>query len=356
MAKVKSKSILRKEYQEKLNSLRQLEEAARRDIEEILKQNNISINSVSGRVKTFDSFYNKAQTGLQKGQFINPIDEMWDLVGIRAVVIFIDDLEKISTLLQPTFKILKVERKGSSVSVDTFGYESDHYILQYDQVTSPRYTNIQKCHFELQVRTILMDAWASLSHEIDYKTGGAVPSDLRRIFFGLSGMFVVADKTFQDLRNASKNNQENLSKEDMTFNKLSKQEINLDTFKAYLNVRFPDRAKKEFITDGSDTEYSEFIDEIKAIGGYETIKDIDEAFQNAGEVAKAIEKDLAFHSENPDTGETLEEMHVIGVVRAMFDLYDDKYFERINKSTGLYWVQKIQENKVLVTKKKKRED
>jgi putative GTP pyrophosphokinase len=353
MAKIKNKGTLRREYHEKLELFSRLKEAAKGDIEEILKQNKVINTVVLGRVKSFDSFSKKAQEGLNTGKFTNPIDEIHDLVGIRAVLVFIDDLEKVPDLLVPTFKILEVERKGTNHSEDTFGYESDHYILQYDKVEGPRYANLKNCSFELQVRTILMDAWASLSHEIEYKTNGAIPSNLKRTFFGLSGMFVVADKTFQDLRNASKENQEKLLEKSMTFEKILNQEINLDTLKTYLLIKFSDRAKREFSKGYSDEEYSDFIEEIKAVGGYTLIKDIDEAVETAGELEATIEGDLRLNSRTEDD-EIPGEMHIVGSLRAIFDLYDDKYFERVKDFEFTFWAQKIKETKVLLSKRKER--
>ncbi len=332
MKKIKSKAKCRKEYQEKFELFQKLLEVAKGDIGELLDQNSIDTISTLGRVKKFDSYYKKASIGMEESIFTNPIDEIQDIVGIRSILIFIDDLEKISSILSPVFKILKVERKGSINPENTFGYESDHYIIQYKNVLGPRYKNLMDLKFELQVRTALMDAWASLSHKIDYKTDAAMPSELKKVFFGLNGMFVVADKTFQDLKNSSKINQEKLSKQ-ITIEKLFDQEINLDTLKAYVDLKFKGKAYNE--TD--DGGYSDFIEEIKKLERYNSIKDVEDAVQSAFPFVIKIEKKLG--------GNVLQ---IIGLLRAIFDLYDDKYFERLDNFQDLEWTKAIKEGRKLM--------
>ena len=62
--------------------------------------------------------------------------------------------------------------------------------------------------FEIQVRTIAQDAWASVSYHLDYKKEETIPVELRRDFYALSGLFYIADQHFKILR-------------DVTFSKVS---------------------------------------------------------------------------------------------------------------------------------------
>ncbi|MBI4489516.1 MAG: hypothetical protein HY694_10565 [Deltaproteobacteria bacterium] len=54
--------------------------------------------------------------------------------------------------------------------------------------------------FEIQIRTIAQDAWASISHYLDYKKESDIPAQLRRDFYALSGLFYVADRHFAMLK------------------------------------------------------------------------------------------------------------------------------------------------------------
>ena len=85
-----------------------------------------------------------------------------------------------------------------------------------------------------------MDAWASASHYLDYKSEEDIPSDLKRDFHALSGLFYVADKHFEMFfrsRQAAVKEVQKLSRN----NELLGEEINLDTLTAYLAKRYPDR-------------------------------------------------------------------------------------------------------------------
>ena len=60
------------------------------------------------------------------------------------------------------------------------------------EYSGPRYDNIAVLPFEIQVRTIAMDAWANVSHHLDYKSDKDVPAELRKDFYALSGLFYLA--------------------------------------------------------------------------------------------------------------------------------------------------------------------
>jgi len=59
---------------------------------------------------------------------------------------------------------------------------------------------IKKIPFEIQVRTIAQDAWAAISHYLDYKKKSVIPDQLKRDFHALSGLFYVADTHFLFIR------------------------------------------------------------------------------------------------------------------------------------------------------------
>lgn len=269
--------LLFQEYQKKKDVFATLKNSAIADFSSLLEKNNISVNKVVGRIKSFDSFFQKIQTMAQSDIFFeNPCDDINDLVGVRIVLLFVDDLDKIESILKPTFIIKNKKRYSEGFSDNQFGYESDHYILTYGQVDGPHYNEVKNIKFELQVRTVLMDAWDSVSHELDYKSDASIPSDLKRVFYGLSGLFVVADQQFQQIKKSIKSNkskQEETSKDPL---KLLSQEINLDTLKAYSKYKFKNRfIKKDELYSNFDKKYSEFAEELKNFCKYTSISDID---------------------------------------------------------------------------------
>src|SRR5947208_10717429 len=97
----------------------------------------------------------------------------------------------------------------------------------------PRYDAISGMPFEVQVRTILMDAWANVSHYLDYKGEADVPKPLRRDFYALSGLFYVADSHFEMFFKSSKDSRKQMAKlASESQSELTEQDINLDSLTA----------------------------------------------------------------------------------------------------------------------------
>ena len=122
------------------------------------------------RVKSIDSMNEKC---VRKGLPVSArsaLRELNDAIGIRIVCRFIDDiytnLEAIRSF--PFCRIIKEKDYISHVKPN--GYRSYHIIIE---VTAPFEDidgkNPGRFFAELQLRTIAMDSWASLEHEVKYK-------------------------------------------------------------------------------------------------------------------------------------------------------------------------------------------
>ena len=122
------------------------------------------------RIKDEDSMKEKiARKGLPLSAQ-SALRELKDAIGIRIVCRFIDDiytnLEAIRQL--PFCRIL--QEKDYITNVKPNGYRSYHVIVE---ITAP-YEDIDgnnpgRFFAEIQLRTIAMDSWASLEHEVKYK-------------------------------------------------------------------------------------------------------------------------------------------------------------------------------------------
>ncbi|THB64292.1 MAG: (p)ppGpp synthetase [Spirochaetaceae bacterium] len=157
--------------------------------------------TIKSRVKSFHSYYEKIQhrarsIGMESGRV-----EINDAVGIRIICPFIEDLHQIEHILQEHFKVHEVERKGSEYSFQEFGYESTHYLLHVPQQILGEYNLEPDLLFEVQLRTILQDAWAEVEHELIYKAE-FTPFDqpLKRKLAALNANLSLADIIFQEIR------------------------------------------------------------------------------------------------------------------------------------------------------------
>jgi hypothetical protein len=63
----------------------------------------------------------------------------------------------------------------------------------------PEYAAMAQMRFEIQIRTILQEAWAEIEHQLVYKGEGSAPDDIRRQITRVSALLEVADKEFQEV-------------------------------------------------------------------------------------------------------------------------------------------------------------
>jgi putative GTP pyrophosphokinase len=161
--------------------------------------------TVKGRVKSFQSFFKKYLRylgGTSNG--VPPI--IPDQIGIRIVCPFIEDTVSAEVLIKNNFNVAEVERKGSSYSFKEFGYESIHFLVRLPEEVGGKYTKTSNESFtgdivEIQIRTILQDAWAEVEHELVYKAEFR-PYDLpmKRKLAAINASLSLADTIFQEIR------------------------------------------------------------------------------------------------------------------------------------------------------------
>jgi len=147
---------------------------------------------------------------------------------------------------------LSEDNKISDYEISSFGYLSVHSVAAIKkEYSGPRYDQILDLPFEIQVRTIAMHAWATVSHYLDYKAEMDVPKDLRRDFYALSGLFYVADTHFEMFFKLGQASREKMIKLFEKAKPKLDQTINLDSLTAYLHKKFPDRkhSRPEHISD-----------------------------------------------------------------------------------------------------------
>lgn len=274
---------LRREFQANSPSYSRLKDEVLFILEPALGETDIKLHSVSSRIKTLDSFLDK----VEKRELKDPFQEISDIVGIRIVCLFLPDIARIAGLIRNSFSVVSEDNKVEGANLSSFGYMSVHFVVKLKaEYVGPRYRGLTELRFEIQVRTIAMDAWANVSHHLDYKSDKDVPDDLRRDFYALSGLFYVADKHFEMFYSSSKKSQARMTEffQEATTQQQSQQEINLDTFKAFLAKKFPDRKE----SDADNT--SRLITELLSLG-YKTIGDVDELIEETDQAFKVYELD-----------------------------------------------------------------
>ena len=159
--------------------------------------------SLKSRVKSFPSWFRKRILLLQQARAADresslPIN---DVLAIRVICPFMGDLERVETELRNCFEVVEVERKGADRSYREFGYESTHILIELPSDIKKSFRKLDCSVCEIQVRTILQDAWAEVEHELVYKSEfNPFDEPMKRKLAALNANLSLSDIIFQELR------------------------------------------------------------------------------------------------------------------------------------------------------------
>ena len=137
------------------------------NIEFNLQYHRNPINSIQTRLKSTSSIIEKL-VKLNKSVDIDSVSEnIHDIAGVRVICSYIDDVYLIAEALLKQDDITLVTRKDYISHPKENGYRSLHLIVKVPVFLSERRLEME---VEVQIRTIAMDFWASLEHQLHYKT------------------------------------------------------------------------------------------------------------------------------------------------------------------------------------------
>lgn len=122
------------------------------------------------RVKETDSFLEKALIRKRKD---DPLKEITDQVGVRFVVLLLEDIDRVGSIIKTGPWASSHDRDHEAERLakpDYFAYQSDHYVITTIEESEWEGVRIPvgfSC--EVQIRTILQHAYAEMAHATDYK-------------------------------------------------------------------------------------------------------------------------------------------------------------------------------------------
>lgn len=124
------------------------------------------IENIKTRIKSPDSIFEKLERkGFEKSleSIKQNID---DVAGIRVICPFIDDIYSVASLLTNQDDITILSQKDYIKHPKKNGYRSLHLVVEIPIFLS---AGKKPMRVEVQIRTIAMNFWASLEHQIHYK-------------------------------------------------------------------------------------------------------------------------------------------------------------------------------------------
>ncbi|MBX7220823.1 MAG: hypothetical protein K1Y36_12810 [Blastocatellia bacterium] len=212
----------------------------------LLEHSGANIYRVMTRVKTLESFLSKIQRrGFPEDQVFQV---MTDIVGARIICMFPEDLEKIhlyltecgSFIFEGVPKVYLwddlpwVKSDEFYVTRKSTGYGSIHYLARLSPALVGPNSELGKIVFEIQVRTLMQEAWAALEHAIGYKHD--IPERIRGYFDSSAELLGVLDKAFQRLKAQSDKLEGELNEE----NSITPERLTLFSLKGFIRRRFHD--------------------------------------------------------------------------------------------------------------------
>ncbi len=133
------------------------------------------IHHVESRLKSTRSIINKLRKKNMEVSIESAKANLNDIAGIRIVCCYIDDVYRVADMLLAQTDIELVQSQDYIKTPNYNGYRSLHLDLKVPVFLSER---IEKVTVEVQIRTVAMDFWASLEHDLRYKTDKTIPASI----------------------------------------------------------------------------------------------------------------------------------------------------------------------------------
>lgn len=153
------------------------------------------IHHMESRLKSPKSLFEKMQRrGLDIS--LDLVSEITDVAGVRVICNYIDDVYEVAELLLRQDDIRLVRRTDYIKNPKPSGYRSLHLVVEVPVFLSDRTEYVP---VEIQLRTIAMDTWASLEHELKYKRQGGMTEEISRELIACADAMAEVDRTMEHI-------------------------------------------------------------------------------------------------------------------------------------------------------------
>lgn len=154
------------------------------------------IETVKSRIKSPDSIAKKLEKKGLPVNFKAMTENLQDIAGVRVICPYISDIYTVRDMLlkQPDIKLY--EEKDYIETPKESGYRSLHIVVEIPVYLSQTEHQVK---VEIQLRTIAMDFWASLEHELRYKTATKIPVSIRRELQRCAETIAMTDREMEEI-------------------------------------------------------------------------------------------------------------------------------------------------------------
>lgn len=155
------------------------------------------IHHIESRVKSAESIAAKlAKRGLPL-TIETAQENLNDIAGVRVICNYIDDVYRVAEMFERQKDVEIVKRQDYIQAPNYNGYRSLHLDIRVPVYLSDRTEYVRA---EIQIRTIAMDFWASLEHDIRYKADKSkLPKGINEEMYAAAGKIAEIDQQMQDM-------------------------------------------------------------------------------------------------------------------------------------------------------------
>ncbi len=154
------------------------------------------IHTIESRLKSPQSIMEKLQRKGKPVTLASAKRNLYDIAGIRVICHYIDDIYIVSKILASHDDIEFINCKDYIKNPKPNGYRSLHMVIKVPVYLS---TGMEMVAVEIQIRTIAMDFWASLEHQLRYKSDNNVSDELSRQLKNCAERIAQTDAEMQEI-------------------------------------------------------------------------------------------------------------------------------------------------------------
>lgn len=169
-------------------------------LELLVKDTGIPVDHIEHRVKTIESFLEK----IERKSYPEPFRQIKDCIGLRIVIFYQDSVKNVVKMIREEFEVDEANSldKIEDLGETEFGYRSVHLVVSLSNQRGnlrewKRYAGLPA---EIQIRSVLQHAWATVSHTLNYKSTSQESRKVLRQLSRLSAHLETVDEEFMILR------------------------------------------------------------------------------------------------------------------------------------------------------------
>jgi len=154
------------------------------------------IETVKSRIKSPDSIAKKLEKNNHPVTFESMMSNLNDIAGVRVICPYISDIYTVRDILLKQPDITLIKESNYIENPKESGYRSLHLVISVPVYLSKTAHDVR---VEIQLRTIAMDFWASLEHQLHYKNTAHIPDSIRRELFRVAETIAMTDREMEDI-------------------------------------------------------------------------------------------------------------------------------------------------------------